>query len=140
MVTYGDYFSRRILHFCGIPSDKILLKKDEKSYTGMGRTEKLRADMQEIYQTLRGGFAGKNGSSSQGSFDDLGIERKILSAFYDSGILTNAERDYFQTQTAQAVDVREQICVQEADSVSKTEMSSRVDSPTKSPLIRNIRQ
>ena len=140
MVTYGDYFSRRILHFCGIPSDKILLEKDEKSYTGMGRTEKLRADMQEIYQTLRGGFAGKNGSSSQDSFDDLGIERKIVAAFYDSGILTNVERDYFQMQTAQAVDVREQICVQEAGFVSETEKSSCVDSQTKSSLIRNIRQ
>ena len=139
-MVYGDYFSRKVLHFCGIPSDKILLDKDEKFYTGMGRMEKLRADMQEIYQTLRGGFANKNGSSSQGSFDDLEIERKILSAFYDSGILTNAERDYFQTQTAQAVDVREQICVQEADFVSETENSSRVDSQAKLPLIRNIRQ
>ena len=139
-MVYGDYFSRKVLHFCGIPSDKILLEKDEKSYTGMGRTEKLRADMQEIYQTLRDGFADKNGSSSQGSFDDLGIERKILSAFYDSGILTNAERDYFQTQIAPSVDVREQICVKEADSVSETEKSMRVDSQAKSPLIRNIRQ
>ena len=143
MVTYGDYFSRKVLHFCGIPSDKILLEKDEKSYTGMGRTEKLREKMQGIYQTLRGGFVGKNGSSAQGAFDDLGIERKILSAFYDSGILTNAERDYFQTQTAQtaqAVDEREQICVQEADFVSQTEKSSRVDAQAKSPVIRNIRQ
>ena len=139
-MVYGDYFSRKVLHFCGIPSDKILLEKDEKSYTGMGRTEKLREKMQGIYQTLRGGFVGKNGSSAQGAFDDLGIERKILSAFYDSGILTNAERDYFQTQTAQAVDVREQICVQEANFVSETENSSRVDSQAKLPLIRNIRQ
>ena len=52
-MVYGDYFSRKVLHFCGIPSDKILLEKDEKSYTGMQRTEKLREKMQEIYKTLR---------------------------------------------------------------------------------------
>ena len=139
MVTYGDYFSRRILHFCGIPSDKILLEKDEKSYTGMGRTEKLRADMQEIYQVLRGGFAGKNGSSSQDSFDNLGIERKILSAFYDSGILNNAERDYFYSQTLQTVSEREQICVEEANMPAKTAKTQKMEAPIKTPVLRNIR-
>ena len=141
-MVYGDYFSRKVLHFCGIPSDKILLEKDEKSYTGMGRTEKLRADMQEIYQTLRGGFAGKNGSSSQGSFDDLGIERKIVAAFYDSGILTNSEREYFQTQTSQLLfsEEREQICVDEANVTADAAKAERVAPQTKTPLARNMRQ
>ena len=116
-----------------------MLEKDEKSYTGMGRTEKLRADMQEIYQVLRGGFAGKNGSSSQDSFDNLGIERKILSAFYDSGILNNAERDYFYSQTLQTVSEREQICVEEANMPAKTAKTQKMEAPIKTPVLRNIR-
>ena len=139
MVTYGDYFSRRILHGCGVSPTKILFEKDEKSYTGMQRTEKIRSDMNEIYQTLYRGYTEKNGAVEKQGFADFQVERKIVAAFYDSGILSAPERDYFQTQAPQAIDTREQICVEEAALSSVERTAQRVEVQTKAPLVRDVR-
>ena len=40
MVTYGDYFSRKMLYTCGVSPSEILFNKDENPHTGMERTEK----------------------------------------------------------------------------------------------------
>ena len=138
MVTYGDYFSRRILNYCGVSPNKTLLNKEENAYTGMQRTENLRSTMSEIYQTLYRGYSEKNVSAMKAKFEDFQIERKIVSAFYDLGVLNNAERDYFQTQTLQDVTEREKICVEEASLSSAPAQTQRVEAPIKTPLVRKM--
>jgi hypothetical protein len=63
MVRYGDYFSRKTLHYCGVSPEEKLFKKDETIYTGTQRMEKIRSDMLEIYQTLYRGHTEKNGEN-----------------------------------------------------------------------------
>ena len=142
MVTYGDYFSRKVLYHCGVSPNENLFKKEESTDTGTSRTENIRLKMQEIYQNLYRGYEQKNVSPTRGNFEDFQIERKIVAAFYDSGILTNSEREYFQAQTSQLLfaDEREQICVNEANVTAEVTKAERVEPQAKSPLIRNIRQ
>ena len=65
-------------------------------------------------------------------------KRCIFVAFYDSGVLNNAERDYFQTQTLQDVTEREKICVEEASLSSAPAQTQRVEAPIKTPLVRKM--
>ena len=138
MVTYGDYFSRRVLHFCGVSPDEILINEQESTHTGMRRTENIRLKISEIYQNLYQGFAKKNTMASKETFDNFQIERKIVASFYDSGILNNAERDYFQTQALQNSFEREQICVEEANPLYETIKTQKVEAQTKEPLKRKM--
>ena len=137
MVTYGDYFSRKVLHQCGVSPEKTLLNSEENSYTGIKRTENIHKAMGDIYQTLYQGYMEKN-ASGKDSFVDFQMERKIVSAFYDSGVLDKAERDYFQTQTLHGATEREKISVEEAN-LSLGQMNApKVEAPVKTPLIRKI--
>ena len=138
MVTYGDYFSRKMLYTCGVSPSEILFNKDENPHTGMGRMENIRLRMSEIYQNLYRGYAEKNPSAVKEDFDGLGVERRIVASFYDSGILSNAERDYFQTQSLQGVSEREQICVEEANTPVQDVKSQMVDEQVKTPLTRKM--
>ena len=138
MVTYGDYFSRKMLYTCGVSPSEILFNKDDLSHTGMQRTENIHLRMSEIYQNLYRGYAEKNPSAVKEDFDCLGVERRILASFYDSGILSNAERDYFQTQSLQDVSEREQICVEEANAPMQDVKAQRVEGQVKKSLERKI--
>lgn len=140
MVTYGDYFSRRMLYHCGISPNTTLLKNEESTDTGMQRMENIRSQMSEIYQTLYRGYAEKNVSTAKENFDDFHIERKIVAAFYDSGILNTAERDYFQTQALQDPIEREQICVEEASLSTGQIKAQKVDAQVKTPMERKMGQ
>lgn len=137
MVTYGDYFSRKMLHQCGISPNKTLLNKDENTHTGMQRTENIRSQMIDIYKTLYRGYA-ENNESTKGSFDDFQVERKIVSAFYDSGVLSNAERDYFKMQELSSTNERERICVGEANLSTGEVKAQKVDVQIKTPLERKM--
>jgi hypothetical protein len=138
MVTYGDYFSRKMLHQCGVSPTETLFHKEENANTGTQRIENIRLKMSEIYQTLYRGYTQKNGSAIKEDFDHFQMESKIIAAFYDSGNLNNAERDYFQTQSIRDVADREQICVEEAN-LSETAMKAqKVDAPLKTPMERKM--
>lgn len=140
MVTYGDYFSRKMLHTCGVSPDAILFQKEENPHTGMQRMENIHLQMSEIYQTLYRGYTQKNTLPAKETFDDFHIERKIVAAFYDSGVLNNAERDYFQTQTLHRVAEREQISVEEASLSVDACKSQKVEAKIKTPLARKMGQ
>lgn len=140
MVTYGDYFSRKVLHQCGVSPNETLFNKEENTYAGMQRTENLRLKMSEIYQTLYRGYTEKNTSTLKENFEDFQVNRKIVSAFYDSGVLSNEERDYFQKQTQRSFQEREQICVEEANALTNTTQAPKVEGLAKMPLKRDVLQ
>ena len=140
MVTYGDYFSRKTLHYCGVSPDTKLFENEGTTYAGMQRMEKLRSEMSDIYQTLYRGHTKNGAGQSNVNFADFQVERKIVAAFYDAGVLNNAERDYFQTQSLQSLNEREKISVEEADVLLDTAKSQSVSAPMKTPLSRNMRQ
>ena len=138
MVTYGDYFSRKVLYHCGVSPNENLFKKEESTDTGTSRTENIRLKMQEIYQNLYRGYEQKNVSQARGNFEDFQIERKIVAAFYDSGILSNSERDYFQTQDLKSFVAREQICVEEANASASPVKAQKVAVQANKTLERKI--
>ena len=138
MVTYGDYFSRRVLHNCGVSPNKTMLDKEDNAYQDMQRTDNIRSKMSEIYQTLYRGYTEKNASVTKENFDELKIERKIVAAFYDSGVLNNAERDYFQTQSLQDANEREKISVEEANLSVDLVKAQKVDAKVNTPVMRKM--
>ena len=140
MVTYGDYFPKRVLHYCGVSPEQKLFKNEEMTYAGTQRMEKIRSEIAEIYQTLYRGHTENNAGEKKGAFADFQVERRIVSAFYDSGIVNNAERDYLHTQAVQALDEREQICVEEANASMESSKTQKVDSPIKMPRSRDMHQ
>jgi hypothetical protein len=140
MVTYGDYFSRKTLHNCGISPNEKMFEKDEKAYTGMQRTEKIRSEIEKVYQNLYRGFTENGAGKAKDDFANFHVERKIVAAFYDTGVLTNAERDYFQAQTLGNFSEREKICVEEANTLMEAPKAQRVEAPMKISSVRNIRQ
>lgn len=140
MVRYGDYFSRKTLHYCGVSPEQKMFEYNEMAYTGTQRMEKIRSDMLEIYQTLYRGHTEKNGENPKVDFTDLQVERKILAALYDSGIINNTEREYFRGQALQTMSEREQICVEEAKGVTETTKTQKVATREKILSARNIRQ
>ena len=136
MITYGDYFSKKTLHTCGVSPNTAMFDKRENTYTGTQRIEKIRLDMSNIYQTLHRGYM--ENKSAESSFADMKIESKIVSAFYDSGVLSANERDYFQSQEL-GVAEREQICVNEANVQAGVDRAQKHEAPT-SKMVRDIRQ
>ena len=136
MVTYGDYFSKKVLSHCGVSPEKTLFEQTAFATAGTERMKKIRGEMAGIYQTLYRGYTQKN--SVEGDFADFQVERKIVAAFYDAGVLSKSEREYLQTQSAQDLDGRERICVEEASFAGKTDISKQVDAPTKTPLVREM--
>lgn len=143
MLKYGDYFSRKTLYTYGISPDRNLDIKEDVNYVGESRKEQITCDMRGIYQSFFKPNARKDDVLfSQGEMDKLA--NSIVHAFYDVGILSNDERDYykqnFATLTKDAFD-RERISVNEADvvfaDVNKTE---RVAPQIKSPEKGNVRQ
>lgn len=140
MVTYGDYFPKRVLHYCGVSPEQALFKNEGMTYTGAQRTEKIRSEIAEIYQTLYRGHTEKNVGETKSDFADFQVERRIVSALYDSGVLSNAERDYFYTQAVQGVDERERICVEEANAMTTTAKAQKVAPQVKAISARDIRQ
>ena len=138
MVTYGDYFPKRVLHYCGVSPEQKLFKNEEVTYAGTQRMEKIRSEVAEIYQTLYRGRTEKNVGETKSDFADFQVERRIVSAFYDSGIVNNAERDYLHTQAVQAFDEREQICVEEANTMTATAKAQKVAPQTKILSARNV--
>jgi UDP-galactopyranose mutase len=127
-----------VLHNCGVSPNAILFKNEENTHTGTGRMENIRSEMSEIYQALYRGYTEKNVSAGKEDFDNFQIERKIVAAFYDSGILDNAERDYFQMQALQGLPEREQICVEDANLSVEPIKAQKVDAQVKTPLAKKI--
>ena len=140
MVTYGDYFPKRMLHYCGVSPERKLFNNDESTYAGIQRMDKIRSEIAEIYQTLYRGHTENGAGTKDGKFAGFQVERRIVSAFYDSGILNNAERDYLYTQAVQSVDERERICVEEANAMMSEARSQKVDPQVKILSARNVRK
>ena len=140
MVRYGDYFSRKTLHYCGVSPEQKMFENNEMAYTGTQRMEKIRSEISEIYQTLYRGHIERNAGNPKVDFTDLQVERKIVAALYDSGIINSTEREYFRDQAMQTMGEREQICVEEAKVVTETTKTQKVDPQEKILSARNIRQ
>lgn len=140
MLKYGDYFSRKTLYRVGVSADKILPIKSDRDYSGDKRNGMIFEDMKGIYQTFVNALADKNVATPQDVLTELNVERKIVSAFYDAGVLSNQERDYFRGQTLFDEPVREQICVAEAEFNTATPKVQSVGAKIENPVAENVRR
>lgn len=144
MLKYGDYFSRKTLYQCGISPDAALAIKGEAAYLGSSRKQLISADMKGIYQSFATALAGKGGNSIGNEIKRLGIENRIVNAFYDSGVLDAGERDYFKSNPslfAEAGAERERISVGEAtERISSAPTTSKVAQQIKPAEVSNVRK
>lgn len=140
MLRYGDYFSRKTLYRVGLSPDERLPIKGEDAYLGDKRKGLILSDMKGIYQTFVSALNKNNVNSPKEVLSQLNVERKIVSAFYDTGVLTNEERDYFRVQSLENEPMREQIFVEEAGELSSALKSSAHSPSIKSPVVEKVKR
>lgn len=139
MLRYGDYFSRKTLYRVGVSPNEKLPIKSEDAYLGEKRNGLILSDMKGIYQTFVDALNKNKVESRKEVLSELNLERKIVFAFYDTGVLTNEERDYFIAQSLENQPMREQICVQEAGERSPALNSDAVAPSIKSPVVEKVK-
>lgn len=93
MYRYRDYFPRRILRQCGVSPDKALAEAQDSRFAGKDRQEEIGKSMARIREEFRRALAGKSGPVP--TLEELEIDRRILSAFYDMDILQERDRAAF---------------------------------------------
>ena len=139
MLKYSDYFSRRILFNSGISLQEKLPIKSENEYIGADREQKLKQDMSKILSSFINAFTKNKVENPLKQAQEFGIDKKIVSAFYDSGVISAEERDFFKTQDLFAKPEKEKISVLEAQEQVANKTSVKVE-PSKQVPIRSVKQ
>ena len=94
MIRYGDYFSRKELFYLGVNPNKELsiLKSD---YNVEDKYEKVSTGIKEIYEYLKNTnnqtLRGKSLKTREDILNNK-VQRRIVAAFYDLGILEEKEK------------------------------------------------
>lgn len=145
MIKYGDYFSRKTLYTCGISPDRFLQIKSDAVYSEGDRTTEIATDIKNVYQTFVTALEKKQVKSPVQEAQNLAVYKKIVNAFYDSGVLSNKERDYFYQNDLTLnnnapLNTRESIVVSEADfSLSGEKTGKKVQAQIQQPTTKKVR-
>lgn len=98
MNKFKDYFSRKELFYLGIDNEKEIegLSKD---YSGDKKYENVESEMKNLYAFIKAAQANVslNEEAMKTSNDILNnnVSRRIVSAFYDAGILLESDKERF---------------------------------------------
>ena len=139
MLKYSDYFSRRILFNSQISLQEKLPIKSENEYIGADREQKIKEDMSKILSSFVNAFTKNNVENPLKQAQEFGIDKKIVSAFYDSGVISAEERDFFKNQDLFAKQEKEKISVFEAQEQVVNKSSAKVE-PSKQVPVRSVKQ
>ena len=139
MLKYSDYFSRRILFNSQIPLQEKLPIKSENEYIGADREQKIKEDLSKILSSFVNAFTKNNAKNPLKQAQELEIDKKIVSAFYDSGVISKEERDFFKNQDLFAKQEKEKISVLEAQEQILSKNSLRVE-PSKVIVKGSVKQ
>ena len=117
MIQYKDYFSRRELFYLGIDTEKEIegLSKD---FSGDSRTDDIDLEMKNIYRFIKASQEklSLNENAMKTSNDILAnnVSKRIISAFYDVGILGDLDLERFPLDYKLDEPTKTQITVSEA--------------------------
>ena len=118
MIQYKDYFSRRELFYLGIDTEKEI-EGLSKNYSGDKRNEDIDLDMKNIYRFIKASQEklSFNESAMKTSNDILAnnVSKRIISAFYDVGILGDLDLDRFPLDYKLDEPTKTQIIVSEVE-------------------------
>ena len=117
MIQYKDYFSRRELFYLGIDTEKEIegLSKD---FSGDSRNDDIDLEMKNIYRFIKASQEklSLNENAMKTSNDILAnnVSKRIISAFYDVGILGDLDLERFPLDYKLDEPTKAQITVSEA--------------------------
>lgn len=118
MIQYKDYFSRRELFYLGIDTEKEI-EGLSKNYSGDKRTDEIDLEMKNIYRFIKASQEklSFNESAMKTSNDILAnnVSKRIISAFYDVGILGDLDLDRFPLDYKLDEPIKTQITVSEVE-------------------------
>ena len=118
MIQYKDYFSRRELFYLGIDTEKEIegLSKD---FSGDSRNDDIDLEMKSIYRFIKASQEklSLNENAMKTSNDILAnnVSKRIISAFYDVGILGDLDLDRFPLDYKLDEPIKTQITVSEVE-------------------------
>lgn len=98
MNKFKDYFSRKELFYLGIDNEKEIegLSKD---YSGDKKYENVESEIKNLYAFIKASqeHVSLNEAAMKTSNDILNnsVSRRIISAFYDAGILLESDKERF---------------------------------------------
>lgn len=98
MKKFKDYFSRKELFYLGIDNEKEIIGLS-KDYNGDKKYENIELEMKNLYSFIKASQESVmlNEAAKQTANDILNnkIQRRIVSAFYDAGILLESDLERF---------------------------------------------
>lgn len=125
MYRYCDYFPRRILYRCGISPETELSVREAAGYRGEDRHGRIGGDMKQIYAHILDAMEAKGMKDPAKAAGEMEIGRRIVSAFYDMGILTEQDRERYPVDGGQALfsgeRARERLSIEELSERARIE-------------------
>ena len=98
MIQYKDYFSRRELFYLGIDSEKEI-EALSKKYNGDKRNDDIDLEMKSIYRFIKASqeklLLNENAMITSKDILLNQVSKRIISAFYDVGILDDLDLERF---------------------------------------------
>ena len=98
MIQYKDYFSRRELFYLGIDSEKEI-EGLSKNYDGTNRNNEIEKEMKDIYRFIKASqeklLLNENAMITSKDILLNQVSKRIISAFYDVGILDDLDLERF---------------------------------------------
>ena len=134
MVQYKDYFSRKEIFYLGIDENKEI-EALSKSYLNETKNDEIDLEMKKIYNYIRQSqeklLLNQNAKKTSNEILNNKVSKRIISAFYDTGILQECDIERFPLDYKLDEQTKTQITVSEAvdqDNVNYEEISN--DSPS----------
>lgn len=98
MIQYKDYFSRRELFYLGIDSEKEI-EALSKKYNGDKRNDDIDLEMKSMYRFIKASqeklLLNENAMITSKDILLNQVSKRIISAFYDVGILDDLDLERF---------------------------------------------
>ena len=117
MIQYKDYFSRRELFYLGIDSEKEIEALSRK-YNGEKRNDDIEFEMKSIYRFIKSSqeklLLNDNAMITSKNILANQVSKRIISAFYDVGILEDVDLERFPLDYKLDEPTKTQITVSEA--------------------------
>ena len=117
MIKYKDYFSRKELFYLGIDNEKEI-EGLSKNFSGEKKYDDIDLEMKSIFNFIKTSqeklSLNENAMKTSNDILTNNVSKRIISAFYDAGILKEQDLDRFPLDYKLDEPTKTQIIVDEA--------------------------